>query len=76
MTKLASGIEEFFSQCGPVQAAAVRVDEKGRKFAFAAASAVSAAHSSTLLVQSHSPSRSLDFRERVRLLEMQVGWAR
>eukprot|EP00439_Symbiodinium_sp_Y106_P002118 s246_g1.t1 len=27
-------LDEFFSQCGPVQAAAVRVDEKGRKFAF------------------------------------------
>jgi len=27
-------MKEFFSQCGPVQAAAVRVDEKGRKFAF------------------------------------------
>lgn len=26
---------EFFSQCGPVTAAAVKIDEKGRKFAFA-----------------------------------------
>jgi len=25
---------EFFSQCGPVTAAAVKIDEKGRKFAF------------------------------------------
>lgn len=26
---------EFFSQCGPVTAAAVKIDDKGRKFAFA-----------------------------------------
>ena len=25
---------EFFSQCGPVTAAAVKIDDKGRKFAF------------------------------------------
>lgn len=26
---------EFFSQCGPVTAAAIKIDDKGRKFAFA-----------------------------------------
>ena len=25
---------EFFGQCGPVTAAAVKIDDKGRKFAF------------------------------------------